>query len=121
MIEISSNLYVQDIALRVLRDIVPFIKPGNRECSVVDVCTQLLEQYGAKDCWYHDVPALVLVGERTTLSVSGTNYQPSDVVIRVNDLVTIDLSPMVNDFWGIAPAPISQNPVVLNHLKKVPP
>ena len=100
MIEISPYLHVQDIALRVLRDIVPFIKSGNRECSVVDVCTQLLEQYGAKDCWYHDVPALVLVGERTTLSVSGTDYQPSDVAIRANDLVTIDLSPMVNDFWG---------------------
>ena len=65
--EISPYLHVQDIALRVLRDIVPFIKSGNRECSVADVCAQLLEQYGAKDCWYHDVPALVLVGERTTL------------------------------------------------------
>ena len=100
MIEISSYLHVQDIALRVLRDIVPFIKSGNRECGVADLCTQLLEQYGAKDCWYHDVPALVLVGERTTLSVSGTDYQPSDVPIGANDLVTIDLSPMVNGFWG---------------------
>ena len=98
--EISPYLHVQDIALRVLRDIVPFIKSGNRECSVADVCTQLLKQYGAKDCWYHDVPALVLVGERTTLSVSGTDYQPSDVAIGANDLVTIDLSPMVNGFWG---------------------
>ena len=42
--EISPYLHVQDIALRVLRDIVPFIKSGNRECSVADVCAQLLEQ-----------------------------------------------------------------------------
>ena len=62
MIEISPYLHVQDIALRVLHDIVPFIKSGNTELNVADVCTQLLEQYGAKDCWYHDVPALVLVG-----------------------------------------------------------
>ena len=100
MIKTSPYLRVQDIALQVLRDIVPFIKSGNRECGVVDVCTQLLEQYGAKDCWYHDVPALVLVGDRTTLSVPGRDYQPSDVAIRTNDLVTIDLSPTVNDFWG---------------------
>ena len=100
MIEICSYLHVQDIALRVLRDVVPFIRAGDTECSVVDVCTQLLERYGAKDCWYHDVPALVLVGERTTLSVSGTDYQPSDVAICADDLVTIDLSPMVNGFWG---------------------
>jgi len=100
MIEISPYLHVQNIALRVLRDIVPFIKAGKTECSVVDACTQLLEQYGAKDCWYHNVPALVLVGERTTLSVSGTDYQPADVAIGTNDLVTIDLSPMINDWWG---------------------
>ena len=100
MIEISRYLHVQNIALRVLRDIVPFIKSGTMECSVADACTQLLEQYGAKDYWYHDVPALILVGDRTTLSVSGTDYQPSDVAIGVNDLVTIDLSPMVNGFWG---------------------
>ena len=74
---IYPYLDVQDIALRVLRDIVPFIKSGNRECNVARVCAQLLEQYGAKDCWYHDVPALVLVGERTTLSVSGTDYKLS--------------------------------------------
>ena len=100
MIDISTYLHVQDIAHRVLRDIVPIIKSGTRECTIVDECTQLLERYGVKDCWYHDVPALVLVGERTTISVSGRDYQPSNLAIRSNDLVTIDLSPMVNDFWG---------------------
>ena len=100
MFDISPHLHVQNIALRVLRDIVPFIKAGSTECSVADLCTQLLHQYGAKDCWYYNVPAMVLVGERTTLSVSGRDYQPSDVAIRTNDLVTIDLSPMVNDCWG---------------------
>ena len=100
MFDISPHLHVQNIALRVLRDIVPSIKAGNTESGVASICTQLLQQYGAKDSWYHNVPALVLVGERTTLSVSGTDYQPSDVTIRANDFVTIDLSPMVNDCWG---------------------
>ena len=67
MIEISQYLQVQDIGLRVLRDIVPFIKSGVRECNVATICSQLLERFGAKESWYHDVPALVLVGERTTL------------------------------------------------------
>ena len=100
MFDISPHLHVQNIALRVLRDIVPFLKTGNPESDVVDVCTQLLQQYGAKDCWYHNVPALVLVGERTTLSLSSRDYQPSDVAIRANDMVTIDLSPMENNCWG---------------------
>ena len=119
MNEIYPYLHVQDIALRVLRDIVPFIKSGNKECNVADVCAQLLEQYGAKDCWYHDVPALVLVGERTTLSVSGTDYKPSDVAIGANDLVTIDLSPMINGFWGDCARSYIVNPAVLGHPKKV--
>ena len=100
MIDIAPYLHVQDIALRVLCNIKPFIKSGNSECSVVDMCTQLLKEYGATDCWYHDIPALVLVGERTTLSVSGTDYMPSEITIGSADLVTIDLSPMVDGFWG---------------------
>ncbi len=100
MFEIAPHLHVQNIALRVLREIVPFIKAGSTECNVAEACTQLLQQHGAEGCWYHNVPAMVLVGERTTLSVSGRDYQPSDVAIRTNDLVTIDLSPMVDDCWG---------------------
>jgi len=100
MFGISPYLHVQDIALQVLRDIEPFIKYGNNEFGIADECTQLLAQYGANDSWYHSVPALVLVGERTTLSISGTEYQPSNTAIGANDLVTIDLSPMVNGFWG---------------------
>ena len=96
MFGISPYLHVQDIALQVLRDIEPFIKYGNNEFGIADECTQLLAQYGANDSWYHSVPALVLVGERTTLSISGTEYQPSNTAIGANDLVTIDLSPMVN-------------------------
>jgi methionine aminopeptidase len=100
MKEISQYLQVQDIALRVLRDIAPFIQAGKTEGNVADECARLLEQSGARDCWYHNVPALVLVGERTTLSVPGTGYHPSEVAIRPNDLVTIDLSPTVNGCWG---------------------
>ncbi len=100
MFEIAPHLHVQNIALRVLREIVPFIKAGSTECNVAEACTQLLQQHGAEGCWYHNVPAMVLVGERTTLSVSGRDYQPSDVAIRTNDLVTIDLSPVVDDCWG---------------------
>ena len=100
MIDLSAYSHVQNIALRVLRDVAPLIQAGKTECGVVDECIRLLVHHGAKDCWYHNVPAMVLVGERTTLSVSGKDYQPSDVAIRTNDLVTIDLSPLVDGCWG---------------------
>jgi Xaa-Pro aminopeptidase len=100
MIELSSHQHVQDIALRVLSDVVPFIREESTEREVAGACTQLLKQHGAEDCWYYDVHALVLVGERTVLSMSGRDYQPTDLAIRTTDLVTIDLSPMVNGCWG---------------------
>ena len=100
MIELAPYSEVQDIALRVLLDVTPFIEAGKTERDVVEVCVELLKQNGVMECWYHNVPALALVGERTTLSVSGPDYQPSEVAIAANDLVTIDLSPVVNGCWG---------------------
>lgn len=100
MIELSSYQHVQDLALGVLRDVAPFIREGKTESEVAEACTQLLKQYDAEDSWYHNVHALVLVGERTTLSMSGSDYRPTDLAIRTSDLVTIDLSPVVNGYWG---------------------
>jgi len=91
---------VQNIALRVLRDVAPFIREGITEREVAAICIRLLKQYGAGESWYHNVGALVLVGERTTLSASGKVYQPSALAIGKQDLVTIDLSPMVDGYWG---------------------
>ena len=44
-----------------------------------------------------------------------------DVTIRTNDLVTIDLSPMVNDCWGDCARSYIVESEVLSHLTEVPP
>lgn len=98
--DLLPYLQIQNIALRVLRDIAAFIEAGKTERDVAVECASLLEKYGARESWYHDIPALVLVGDRTTLSASGRDYQPSDLAIRNDDLVTIDLSPMLDGCWG---------------------
>ena len=98
--EIEQHLYVQNIALKVLHDIQPFIQVGISEKEIAQQCVQLFKHLGIKDCWYHGVPALVLAGERSILSMSGREYKPNDGAIRLGDLVTIDLSPQLNGYWG---------------------
>ncbi len=98
--EIGRYLKVQNIALRALADIAAFIAPGITERDIAERCVMLMNEHGVRDCWYHNVPALVLAGERSTLSVSGREYSPSDVPVQSGDLVTIDLSPQMEEFWG---------------------
>lgn len=51
--------------------------------------------------WYYGICALVLVGARTTASVSGAAYTPTDTAVRAGDMVTVDLSPCDADgYWG---------------------
>lgn len=42
----------------------------------------------------------VFAGDETALSVSGKQYQTSDRVIALDDIITIDLSPQWCDTWG---------------------
>lgn len=98
--DLSDYQTVQNIALRVLRDIRPFIREGVTEREIADRATQLLAEQGVTQTWYHQVPALVLVGERTIVSLFGKEYAPTPTPVRLMDLVTIDLSPLLRGCWG---------------------
>ena len=99
-LEIGDNKAVQEIAVKVLHEIKKFICEGVSEKEIADQCTLLLQKFGITECWYRKVPAFVLVGDRTVLSISGRDYSPSDVRVKNSDLVTIDLSPKFGQFWG---------------------
>lgn len=96
----SHYQHIQNIALKALIDIKSFIHTGATEKSISENCIKLLEVAGIKDCWYHNIPAFILAGDRSTLSVSGRQYEPSDIPIREQDIVTIDLSPEQDGYWG---------------------
>ena len=55
---------------------------------------------GISETWYHDCPALVLLGSRSSLSISGREYQAADEEVGLVNLVTIDLSPSSRGVWG---------------------
>lgn len=91
---------IQSIAKNVLDKIKSFIKPEISEKEIVEQCKFLLKKNGIGETWYYDCPALVLLGSRSCLSVSGKNYVPSEEKVGKENLITIDLSPLKNGVWG---------------------
>ena len=100
----SDELYeykkVQSLAKTVLSEISNYIKVGVSEQEIAQKCKDLMISKDIQKFWYHNVAALVLLGNRTKLSISGKNYKPSTLLVSDRDLVTIDLSPDINGYWG---------------------
>ncbi len=91
---------IQAIAKRVLSELGNSITSESTEKTIATTAVQLMREYGVKDTWYHNTPALVLLGSRSCLSVSGKNYTPSSEMVGATNLVTVDLSPSKNCYWG---------------------
>ena len=91
---------VQAKAKRVLGQITERISSRSTEKEISNTCIELLAEEGILETLYYQVPALVLLGSRSCLSISGRDYEPSEEVAGENNLVTIDLSPLTDQYWG---------------------
>jgi Xaa-Pro aminopeptidase len=99
--DIHLHERVQRIAKVVLNDLANWLNVGMSEAAIVNKCIAMLKEHGVHETWYYNTPALVLVGKRSILSISGRGYTPSAEVFAVDgDLVTVDLSPSVAGRWG---------------------
>lgn len=79
------------------------------------MCENKMLEFGADSFWYWDIGAFVFAGDETAISISGTEYQTSNRIIKENDIITIDLSPQNRDIWGdYARTIIIQNGNVVN-------
>ncbi len=99
-IKIKPYARIQGIAKDVMADLLTFITPGITEKLIAERAIKKFQENDIKEFWYYDLAALVLIGSRTILSVSGRDYVPTDTRVQNNDLVTIDLGPMDGDIWG---------------------
>lgn len=97
---IPQHRQVQSIAKAVHSEILTLVRPDHSERDLAELATALMEQQGIKETWYHSCPALVLLGSRSCDSLSGRDYHPSDELVGEHNLITIDLSPTLNDHWG---------------------
>jgi len=98
--ELKNYKTVQDAARFTLDRIIEFIKPGVSESDLVKKCDELQRAAGVDGYWYKALPALVLVGDHTTLAISSEPYVQSECPIQETDLVTIDLNPSIDGYCG---------------------
>ena len=100
MMQFEHHRKVQEIAKWVHSQLEQFITSDSSEASIAKKATDLLADCGVTETWYYDVPAFVLLGSRSCLSVSGKNYVPSTEPVGSFNLVTVDLSPIIGEAWG---------------------
>ena len=91
---------VQKIAKETIEYVKTEIRPGMPLPEVRRLCEEKMTLLGADSFWYWDVGAFVFAGDETTVSVSGKEYITSERIIESDDIITIDLSPQIDDTWG---------------------
>ena len=100
MNETPENSSVQQTAKQVLAEIMCIISPDSSEQSIISFAIDRLSQYELTQTWYYDCPALVLLGSRSCLTISGRDYTPGTELVGQTNRVTVDLSPLQGTQWG---------------------
>lgn len=97
----EKNRTAQNIARQTLSELHDFIRVGMSEKEIETRALEMMTRKGSNGWWYHGIGALVLLGERSIQSMSGRDYFASQTNrVAENDIVTIDLAPTVDGFWG---------------------
>ena len=96
----SNNIVAQDIAKKAMEQVKDFIRPGVTEREIKKFVECALINEGSESFWYHGIGALVHVGERTLMSQAGREYRVTDTPVRDTDIITLDLAPTVDGYWG---------------------
>jgi Xaa-Pro aminopeptidase len=97
---IAGQRKVQAAAKAVLAELADDIGADDTEESIAARAQEGLRRRGIRETWYYDCPALVLLGTRTCASPSGRTYTPAREPVGETNLVTIDLSPSCEGYWG---------------------
>jgi len=97
---LAQYFNVQSIAKATIGELKKLIHAGMSEKDITLIAEEIMRSKGIESFWYHGIGAFVHVGKRTTISESGRDYLPSETIVGRNDIVTIDLSPEVNSYWG---------------------
>jgi Xaa-Pro aminopeptidase len=98
---IKKNQMAQNIARQAMSDLHHFIKVGMSEKEIEFEAVARLEAGGSSGWWYYGLGAFILLGKRSILSMSGSEYAASEENrVAENDVITIDLAPTVDTHWG---------------------
>jgi len=98
--QIHAHRTVQQAAKSVLTNLGKVMSTTDTEASIAASAYKELCKLGFPDTWYYNCPAFVLVGKRSCQSISGREYVASEELLGTHNLVTVDLSPVLNGHWG---------------------
>ena len=91
---------IQGIARGTLAAIEEYIRPGATESSLLGECRRMMDAQGTTGYWWFGRAGVILSGARLRASMEGDEYEPADVPLLPDDMVTIDLSPEIDGYWG---------------------
>lgn len=97
---IEKHRAVQAVAKQVLAGLAPTLGPDDTEFTIATRATAMMADMGITQTWYYACPALVLLGSRSCLSISGSRYEPASERVGYTNLVTVDLRPSKAGVWG---------------------
>ena len=100
-VDIQNIIKAQDIAKACLKHMASFLKPGMDRETIHKECADYMTLLGAQGWWIHNDPALILFGELTSYSGhEDPSYLFEGKTIQNNDLISIDVAPMIEKGWG---------------------
>jgi len=100
-VTVHPNSIAQNIAKETMHELHDFIKVGMSEKAIEEKALELMTRKGSNSWWYHGIGALILLGKRSVESMSGRDcYSSAENRVAQNDVITIDLAPTVDGFWG---------------------
>lgn len=115
-----TNFEVQQIAKQAMFYLKSQIKVGMSLPELRKLAEDKMLSLGATSFWYWDIGAFIFSGKNTTQSVSGKYYQTADKIIKSNDIITVDLSPQVDNVWGdYARTIIIENGEIIDDIAKI--
>jgi methionyl aminopeptidase len=91
---------IQGIARSTLAAIQEYIRPGATETSLLAECRRMMDAQGTTGYWWFGRAGVILGGARLRASMEGDEYEPAHVPLLPDDMVTIDLSPEIDGYWG---------------------
>ncbi len=99
--KLRRNFLAQQIAREALDELSDIICFGMSEAEIEKLACEKMIRKGSGPFWYHGVGALVLLGDRSMLSISARDYAPDpNSRLKQRDIVTIDCSPTYEGEWG---------------------
>ena len=83
-----------------MAELASSITPADTERTIAERAVACLAAEGVDATWYYDCPAFVLLGSRSCASLSGREYVPAGEHVGARNLVTVDLSPLLDGTPG---------------------